>query len=924
MIINSIGFKYNSQAIQKQNQQTNPIKYNVNFLSSVRVDKSMARFYEFNFGRFPDTVMNFLNTLADKFQYSPIETQKRAFIRLNEANNIQDIKERLFPQEKLFENLKDINETNATNGILGIYREFKDLYDNGILKSGEDLSVYLLKKIFLEAKTIDEINLDMDEDLNTDVKAEFQRRNEDSNYIHGSTLKALGIQLPDTAYWNSLKFTREGYSDEFGIKISQGQLKYWNSLTDEQKFEILSKRCEGRDNWWNSLTRDEKLELAANVDSEEDLYRNYKRFVRASKKEIQEGTYQQELERPTKKIKVGKANLKDKDIFNLWFRKNLEKFYSHLSEADKDVVHIKRVRKLTVRWQEMTPEERTELINKMREGREPLRYAMIDAWNNSAELIKELSEFLASQQILKPVDLLYSTQEFSEFQSKVMTEFWAEHEDLAEEFGKSLHSAIEKVENSIQKGQFEDLKQEIMRNRAYRIKLINAEKERKAQALKSAQVEPQEPLTDVPGTDYRKEFKIAYRAETDPNHILPTSYINDMTDIMIESFPQESIKQLTSCFKYKLPVEVKCNEIPPRALRFQRALEAAIANEMCARGADPELYSLPAEQLVGIYGKKMREQLPQQQRPNVQKIEKLYDEYKKDLSEQLLKKIRNQYFIFYDDKGNIEENNKALMNYIESYGRSALILFSEKSAFPNEVKMMFNEKFLRFMPNKVQEICVPVFRSPEDIIEERDIQEIKTAVAKKYEFMPEDFLTLYTQEVAHAIRCHRIFDGPNKEFYSIRNYKEKMCKRSDSDQKDRTPIVLQKYILRNDTKMKFLAAEQALADEIFKITQNEAVYSLCLEELCNAFEIFSGGSNFIQIDVNNGDQLRLFAQGKPSRSSLQAKYKEYLNELQDRAEDILGEDDIKDKTELMYCLNPVEGNSERDKYVLKRIEEYIY
>jgi hypothetical protein len=96
------------------------------------------------------------------------------------------------------------------------------------------------------------------------------------------------------------------------------------------------------------------------------------------------------------------------------------------------------MRRLTVRWQEMSPQERTELIQKMRLEREPIRFAMIDAWNHYPELIKELSAFLKSQQILKPVDLLYSSEEFSEFQSRVMTEFWATHRDMAEIFGDKI------------------------------------------------------------------------------------------------------------------------------------------------------------------------------------------------------------------------------------------------------------------------------------------------------------------------------------------------------------------------------------------------------------------------------------------------------------------------------------------------------
>ena len=949
MKINSINL-YKTPVICNNKTQIKPEHgTNINFLGTPRVDKSMVRFYEANAERFPVTVKMFLEGLADKFRFTPLEAQKEAYIKLEKAETIEDVMND-FPQETLFDNLKKIQDTKAAVGLLAIYREFKDLYENGILKSGEDLSVYLLKKIFLDSKTLDEINADIDKDLIEDIKIEFKRRYPDSEYILSSTLKSLGIVRPDTDYQNSLRFTRDGYSDGFGIKISQGQLKYWNSLTDEQKFEILSKRCEGRDNWWNSLSYDEKLELAAAVDSEDDLYRNYKRFVRAGKKQILEGKFEQNLERPTKKVKIGNSNLKDKDIFNLWFRKNIEKFYSRLSEADKDSVHIKRVRKLAVRWQEMTPEERTELINKMREGREPLKYAMIDTWNHSMVLIRELSKFLKAQQILKPLDLLYDTKEFSEFQSKVMTEFWASHRDLAEEFGQNLKNAISRVETSIQRGQFKDLQQEILRDRAYRIKMLNWEKtveENKAREAEIAKAKEAEMIKtketeviktkepNIPETNYKEEFRKEYRLKYNKNNYLPESYIDDLIDMMLEGLPQETIEKLIKSYKYDSKIsEELLNEVNEKGskqvisvkmVRNQRALEAAIANELCSKGANPMLYSMDSMSISGVYQKRMKDNLPRKQSPDPQRVKRLYNEYKRDLTEKELQDIVNHYFILKTDD-NVEENEKIIAKCVASYGKSALILFSDKSAFSNDIKIQFNDKFLRLMPDKMKDICIPVFSTGDEIIAEQFIKEIKGKIARRFDFMPEDVLNVYTQEVAQTIRLYRVSDVSNKEDFSIGNFMDKMCKKRTKNDYEFSSSYLKipKDILPKNSKITILAAEQALADELYRITGNESVYGLEFEELCNAFEMFSFIKKDSMIVANIDKTIELQAKIKPNKNKVHTKYREYLRELKDREDDIfIDKYAIKDSEELLYALNPDADNEVRDNYIRNRIKAYI-
>ena len=144
----------------------------LNFEARVRVDKGLPRFYEANQGRMPITLEKYILNLKDKSLISPMEALKKAFEFLNITETIKEVKE-IFPFEPLFSKLKNPNETKASIGILRLIKEDAELLElsgEGVLKDKSNLTVYLLKKIFLENKTLKEINSDLDNDLNEDLK----------------------------------------------------------------------------------------------------------------------------------------------------------------------------------------------------------------------------------------------------------------------------------------------------------------------------------------------------------------------------------------------------------------------------------------------------------------------------------------------------------------------------------------------------------------------------------------------------------------------------------------------------------------------------------------------------------------------------------------------------------------------------------
>ena len=65
-------------------------------------------------------------------------------------NLFEDIKN-AYPEEPLFDSLRDTDSVKSTRGILNSLRQNKellDLYGIGALRDNEDLTVYLVKKIF--------------------------------------------------------------------------------------------------------------------------------------------------------------------------------------------------------------------------------------------------------------------------------------------------------------------------------------------------------------------------------------------------------------------------------------------------------------------------------------------------------------------------------------------------------------------------------------------------------------------------------------------------------------------------------------------------------------------------------------------------------------------------------------------------------
>ena len=180
-----------------------------------RLFRTPENFYEQEFNKkgMPITLRDYLNSNYEQnSKKPPAELHKEAFADLLLCENTDDVKE-MFPQEfdetnpnALFTNLKALETIRPTGGYLYQMRAY-GLGNKDVLQSGEDLTVYLLKKIFYECKDLDEINADFDKDRKAGLERDIGYCNEGAYFLH-STLKSIGVRLPDKAYWKSLQANR--------------------------------------------------------------------------------------------------------------------------------------------------------------------------------------------------------------------------------------------------------------------------------------------------------------------------------------------------------------------------------------------------------------------------------------------------------------------------------------------------------------------------------------------------------------------------------------------------------------------------------------------------------------------------------------------------------------------------------------------
>ena len=197
--------------------------FNINFRG-----RTPENFYEqeFNVRHMPERMKKYLQENYEIRKHIPPEQiMNESFKYLEVTENFDEVKD-IYPE---FSNLHDANLKGRT-GILADIKLSRELSDTPLFKDGSDnLGIYLLRKIYLEGKTIKEINKDFyEKDLNPEYKGAITQP------ITYGTTSAYGIQYPKTDFWNSFIATRDEYKKFFVDLPKQNKSQLKKELVKKQ------------------------------------------------------------------------------------------------------------------------------------------------------------------------------------------------------------------------------------------------------------------------------------------------------------------------------------------------------------------------------------------------------------------------------------------------------------------------------------------------------------------------------------------------------------------------------------------------------------------------------------------------------------------------------------------------------------------
>jgi len=431
----------------------------------------------------------------------------------------------------------------------------------------------------------------------------------------------------------------------------------------------------------------------------------------------------------------------------------------------------------------------------------------------------------------------------------------------------------------------------------------------------------------------KKDFRIEFARNINSNRILPTNYVKELGEIILETFPKETIEEyiLNPSAKNMFTNEVlykNCSgENLKRLKRIQHAIAAAIAEELAAKSGDYSLYGEPVDILIS----KLNEQeagfgLKKQNKTDTDNIQERYNYYKRDLSKGDLVYIANNFF--YTDHASTKEEDDLIMDYIDEYGRSAEILFSVDISLPLNAKEAFNNKFLNSMPEEVRNVATPFLKTREDLKQNYDIEIVRRQLAKRLgSVIPQEPLNIYTREVAKMMRLMNQPDADPvlKEKYGIEAYKKSLSQKDENG--ELVPVLkLPKYYINDNTnKLYLLALEQAMADELYRVSKNNIVYACELEDLAPAFELAPLMKKVDKKEwkLTDPDSNTTFIMKQiPNKNNIIQKYIKYLKEFQSDENIFLENGDL-NREEILFCLNPDEKNKDKDEAIKGKIECYF-
>lgn len=275
----------------------NPVAYrDYNISFGARLFRSPENFYEqdFNKENMPKSLREYIYESWDsdfRKTIPPAQAMKEVFGKIKYAQNLDMVK-MMYPDEPLFADLTSTPKKKSREGLLGAINLLKDdpeYKGRTLFKNGDnDLGMYILKKIYLEGKTLEEINKDFAKDVSVYFKG-YDIKYQDYN--------AYGIKFPKLSFWHSFLPTRTDRNFKYVRLPKNLEERVAMNKAAERKaaashnqntpvvkkprkpldFVQRKKLSEFMINWHANLTPEEKAELRRKqkIGMEDSILHNY-------------------------------------------------------------------------------------------------------------------------------------------------------------------------------------------------------------------------------------------------------------------------------------------------------------------------------------------------------------------------------------------------------------------------------------------------------------------------------------------------------------------------------------------------------------------------------------------------------------------------------------------------------------------------
>ena len=194
--------------------------FNISF--GERLNRTPENFYaqSFNQNNMPDLMKAYLYSDFERnSKLAPALIMKLTYEDINQINSLEFVKRHFGESEPLFLNLTDTPNRRVRKGIVSDIEAMKDEFEVvPLLKDGNsNFGIYLLRKIYFDGKSLDEIRKDFKSELSPEYEGLI------GTDLQYDDIYAYGIKFPRTPYWKSFLATREDFPYVYRPRKSTGE-----------------------------------------------------------------------------------------------------------------------------------------------------------------------------------------------------------------------------------------------------------------------------------------------------------------------------------------------------------------------------------------------------------------------------------------------------------------------------------------------------------------------------------------------------------------------------------------------------------------------------------------------------------------------------------------------------------------------------